>query len=81
MIKIDIYSFKRDCEIILGDHLRQFLVDQCIGYLFVSAVRERYIVTSGMTAKDFVYIMLPAVLCCEKCPVILKECVVCALHF
>jgi hypothetical protein len=63
---IGIYSFKRDCEIILGDHLRQFLVDQCIGYLFVSAVREWYIMTSGMTAEDFVYLRLPAVLCCEN---------------
>ena len=80
MIKIDIYSFKRDSEIILCDHLRQFLIDQCIGYFFVSAIREWYIMTSRMTREDFVYIMLPDLLCCEKCPIILKECVVYALH-
>jgi hypothetical protein len=33
-----------------------------------------------MTTEDFVYIMLLAVLCYEKCPVTLKEYIVYALH-
>jgi hypothetical protein len=35
---------------------------------------------SDTTTEDFVYIMLLAVLCYEKCPVTLKEYIVCALN-